>query len=237
VRRAAGTPCAPAQTPATSAGMPGAARRFPAGPGRILATLALTGILGLAAACESVSSLPSPVASPPSSPTPNRETSGPSIVGPATPTPGIGSLVLDESLLDILPPDVDGTPVSPAPESFADIRDDADLNATVEAIAFFVVAGPSDLASGSVSKLRPGAWSDGFWRDWRDTYDEGACAQAGGVVGNAEAILGGRKAYITSCAGGLYVYHVHLGGPDLVVSLFSVGEGRLGERLVEEIRG
>jgi hypothetical protein len=83
-----------------------------------------------------------------------------------------------------------------------------------------------------VAHLRPGVYSDAFFRDWRDSYDEGACGQAGGVAGNAEAELGGRTVHITSCAGGLLVYHAYLPERDVAVSVISVGEARFGEQLM-----
>jgi hypothetical protein len=82
----------------------------------------------------------------------------------------------------------------------------------------------------------PGTWSEAWFRDWRDSYDEGACGQAGGVAGNAEAALGGRTVYIGTCAGGLRTYHAWLEGRGLLVSAFSVGKGRYGERLMAGLR-
>ena len=87
-----------------------------------------------------------------------------------------------------------------------------------------------------VAELEPGVWSDTFFADWRETYSDGACAQSGGVVGNAEAELDGRTVYITTCDGGLRVYHAYLEERDVVVSLFSLGEGRFGERLMADLR-
>lgn len=117
-----------------------------------------------------------------------------------------------------------------------DALSDPDFAANVQAAVFATVVAADDLASGVVARLRPGVYSDGFFRDWRDTYDKGACGQAGGVVGNAEAQLGGRTVFITSCAGGLLVYHAYVAERDVVVSLFSVGARRFGEQLMEGLR-
>ena len=75
-----------------------------------------------------------------------------------------------------------------------------------------------------------------MFRDWRDTYNEGACGQAGGVAGNAQADLGGRTVYIATCAGGLRVYHAYLPERGVIVSLLSVGERRFGEQLMGGLR-
>ena len=106
----------------------------------------------------------------------------------------------------------------------------------VDRAAFAVVTTPTDLASGVVAKLRDGVFGDGFFADWRETYNEGACAQAGGVATNAETTLDGRTVYVTTCAGGLLVYHAYLEEQDVIVSLFSLGEGHYGERLVRGLR-
>ena len=56
---------------------------------------------------------------------------------------------------------------------------------------------PSSLARRTTSRPAssrssvPGAYSETFFRDWRETYDAGACAQAGGVAGTRRDELGG----------------------------------------------
>ena len=56
----------------------------------------------------------------------------------------------------------------------------------------------------------PAAFGDEAFRQWRDSFDQGACAAGGGVIGNAEATLGGRQTFIASCVGGMHTYHVYL---------------------------
>lgn len=178
----------------------------------------------------------------PSAPAPSLAPGASATAAPATPAgpPATavpeGALVLDDALLAVLPADVAGVPVAAEPLAWEDVRDDADLAAAADRIAFFVAAGPDDLASGSVVRLRPGVFDAAFWRSWRDTYDEGACAQADGVAGRAETELAGRPVYITTCNGGLRTYHAHLEAAGVLVSLFSAGEGRFGERLVLGLR-
>ena len=177
----------------------------------------------------------SPVATPSPTPgsTPDRTDAPGSSATPESPGSGVTE---DASLLAVIPADVDGVAVQQETLAFADAASDPSFVANVEAAAFFVAVDASDLASGVVARLRPGVFSDGFFRDWRDSYNEGACAQAGGVAGNAEAELGGRTAYITSCAGGLLAYHAYVDERGVIVSLISVGERRLGEQLVDGIR-
>ncbi|MEO5965691.1 MAG: hypothetical protein ABIR11_09525 [Candidatus Limnocylindrales bacterium] len=142
----------------------------------------------------------------------------------------------DDLLLAILPPDIDGVPVTVEEASFAEAVKDPAFAANVASAAFAIVVSGEDLTSGVVAKLEPGVYGDGFFRDWRDSYDEGACAQAGGVAGNAQAELDGRTVYIASCGGGLRVYHAYVKERGIIVSLFSVGERRFGEQLMSDLR-
>ena len=163
--------------------------------------------------------------------------------GPApTPVPTPASVashpapIQDPSLLSILPADIGGVPVTSEPSSFSDALADPAFVANVEAAAFAVVVDGSDLASGVVARLRPGVYSDTFFRDWRDTYDEGACAAAEGVAGNAQATLGGRTVYISSCTGDVRIYHVYLDARGVLISLFSTGSRRFGEQVMSHLR-
>jgi len=168
---------------------------------------------------------------------PPPETSAPSspAVTAAPPSSGDG-VVRDDSLLAILPSDIDGAPVTVEDESFAEAAADPAFATNVDRAAFAVVTTPTDLASGVVAELRDGVFGDGFFADWRETYNEGACAQAGGVATNAETTLDGRTVYVTTCAGGMLVYHTYLEEQGVIVSLFSLGEGRYGERLIRGLR-
>jgi hypothetical protein len=105
-----------------------------------------------------------------------------------------------------------------------------------DAIVLAIAAGSSvadDLAIVSVVRLRSGVFDEGFFRSWRDSYDEAACDAAGGVSGHAEAEIGGRTTFIGTCAGGAHTYHVRLETDDVIlVSVTAVGERRLGEQVV-----
>jgi hypothetical protein len=138
--------------------------------------------------------------------------------------------------LSILPPEVEGAPVTVEDASFDEAARDPAFAEHVARAAFAVVTTPTDLASGVVAQLRPGTLDDTFLADWRETYNEGACAQAGGVSTNAEADLDGRTVHIATCGGGLTVYHAAIPERDVIVSLFSIGEGRFGEQLIGDLR-
>lgn len=202
--------------------------------GLVAAATLATGLAACAA--QPATPAPSAVATPEARPSPGAVAS-PSAPG-TEPGPDASGLraVLDESLLAVLPPDLDGVAVRSEPDAFAEAAADPDFGRNVASAAFAVVVGGDDLASGVVAKLRPGVFGDALFRDWRDTYNEGACAQAGGVTGNAEADIGGRTVYIGTCAGGVRVYHAWLPARGVIVSLFSFGEGRFGERLMDGLR-
>jgi hypothetical protein len=144
---------------------------------------------------------------------------------------------MDESLLAILPATIAGAPVTSEIESFAQAVRDTSFIANVDRAAFFVVVEGSDLASGSVAHLRPGVYSENLWKDWRTTYDEGSCTQAGGVLARASSSIGGREIFVTTCAGGLRVYQVWLPGPGVAVSLVSFGDRKFGEQLMAGLKG
>ncbi len=169
---------------------------------------------------------PTPAGSPTPQPTPLP-----------TPQPSGAAVLLDETLLKILPPTVAGAPITSEADSFAQAITDPAFVANVDRAAFAVVVDGNDLASGVIAHLRPGVYSDALWSDWRTTYDEGSCAQAGGVLARASSTSAGREVFVTTCAGGLRVYQAWLSGPGVIVSLFSVGDRKFGEQLMAGLQG
>jgi len=193
-------------------------------------------VLLLVEACGTGGPTPSPAASAASSaPTP-AQTVQPSPAPTPTPLASGAAVTLDEALLAILPATVDGVPVTSEADSFAQAITDTAFVANVDRAAFAVAVDGTDLASGVIAHLRPGVYSDALWSDWRTTYEEGSCAQAGGVLARASSTIGGREIFVTTCAGGLRVYQVWLAGPGVIVSLFSVGDRLFGEQLVAGLR-
>lgn len=193
-------------------------------PGR-LAALAGAVVLGLGLGACGGTPTPSP-----------RPTASPGLsVGPSA-TAGV--VVVDPGLLEILPADVGGIPVQAEPDLAEQLAADPSVAADVEALALAMAVDRGgegeDFAIINVVRPRSGRLDEAFFRSWRDTYDEGACGPAGGVAGNAEAEIGGRRVYIGTCGGGARTYHVvHESG--VIVSITAAGERRLGEAVVEAL--
>jgi hypothetical protein len=202
-------------------------------PGRRAAAAALI-VAVVAAACGSTAPTVSPPPSAAAAPTPASSASAAAPSETARPSTLVA---IDPTLLDLLPDTVDGIALVDSPEAAAESASDASLGRTAQSLAVAVAVDPatSNLVVASVVKLRPGVFSDEFFRDWRDSFDESVCGQAGGVTGNAQATIDGRTVYIGTCSGGVHTYHVHLEGPDAILSVKSVGDGRLGEKLVESL--
>ncbi|HEX4897840.1 MAG TPA: hypothetical protein VFV53_05715 [Candidatus Limnocylindrales bacterium] len=139
-------------------------------------------------------------------------------------------------LLDYLPAEVDGVAVEVSPETEDALRSDPLLNeVSVGYAAAFAVAADEWVVA-LVVRLRPGLLDDARYRDWRDTFDAGVCELAGGVSRIAETEIEGRTVYVATCAGGVRTYHVMLESEAVLISAQSVGERRLGEQLVENLR-
>lgn len=191
----------------------------------------LTLVLALAACSPSVTAGPTIAGTPLPSPTPNLPTTSPSTTPSST-------VAIDPSLLAVLPTTVDGIELIESPEAENAALAGPELAAVGSAMAAGLAV---DAASGQfvyavVVRLTPGAMNDTVFRDWRDSYDQGACSQAGGITGNAEAQIGGRTVFIGSCSGGVRTYHVWLADQGLLISASAVGDRRLGELLMENLR-
>jgi hypothetical protein len=147
-------------------------------------------------------------------------------------------LGLDSSLLTLLPAMVDTIKVIEDPDAATEALGNGALPAIATALdaAVAVDAGNGNLVYALVVRIRPAAFGDEAFRQWRDSYDQGACAAGGGVIGNAEATLGGRQTFITSCVGGMHTYHVFLKAQGVVISASSIGDGRFGEKLLTNLR-
>ena len=201
-------------------------------PAILMLAIVLAGA-GCAAARTTVGS-PSvaPTSAPPGPPA-SAPTPGPSGGGASSSAPP--GLVVDARLLGVLPAAIDGVALEPDPATAADIASDPTLAGFAEAIAVALAIRPGtsagdDLAIVSVIRLRPGVFSDAWFRNWRATYDAGACEVAGGLAGQpSEVEIGGRTAYLGTCAGDAHTYHVHLADPTLIVSVTAAGPRGFGE--------
>jgi hypothetical protein len=182
--------------------------------------------------CGPAPATPSLVAPPTGSIAPAATAEGPS------PSASHGADVqVDPALLAFVPDAVDGVQLTFDPETSATIAADPSVapDAASLAVALAIVPGSSaadDLAVVSVVRLRDPARDENWFRDWRDTYDQAACSPAGGLVGNAEAEIGGGTVYIGSCAQGVRTYHTRLAAAGIVVSITALGSRRLGEKVM-----
>ena len=158
------------------------------------------------------------------------------------PSPSViieGFIAVDDTLLELLPDDVGGVSLTGDPATAAEIAVDPSLTGFVAAVAVAAAFAPAptegvgDYVVVTLARLEPGVFDAAFFRDWRDTFDGAVCAQAGGVAGHAEADIAAHRTYITTCAGGVRTYHVHLASSGVIVSMQAMGDGRFGERVVE----
>jgi len=185
---------------------------------------------------------PSP-ATPSLGPSPTGSLAPPATAeGPSPSAVASGAAVqVDAALLAFVPAAVDGVPLTFDPGTSATIAADPSVapDAASLAVALAIVPGASaadDLAVVSVVRLRDPAKDETWFRDWRDTYDQAACSPAGGLVGNAEAEIGGGTVYIGSCAGGVRTYHTRLAAAGIVVSITALGGRRLGEKVMAGLK-
>jgi hypothetical protein len=188
------------------------------------------GASGGSTAAPSVPALPSVSAAAPAA-----SAAGAS-AGSAGPT-----VAVNPDLLSFVPESVDGLKLAYDPETTARVTDDPALarDAVGLAIAIAVDPGTSaapELTVVSVVRLRDPSVGDAWFRDYRDSYDQAACASAGGVSGHAETTIDTRQVFIGSCAGGAFIYHVRLASDGIVVSALSVGSRRLGQKVMEGLR-
>ena len=183
-------------------------------------------------ACSSPTS-PSPL---PATPTPIA-TATPS-VGPSSDPAPTPSVALDPTLLAVLPASVAGFEVTESPDAETAALADPQLAAVGSRMAAGIAVDPvsGEFVYAVVVRLKAGTMNDAVFRDWRDSYDEGACSQAGGVSGNAQTEISGNTVYIGTCAGGVRTYHVWLEASGLLVSASSVGDHRFGEMLMNDLR-
>lgn len=161
------------------------------------------------------------------------------IGSPPSPTPDLAApAVLDPTLLQYLPETVGGVAVTEELNEAALALADPELSriATALDVGLAVDQASGNLVTAHVVRLREGAFDDETFRQWRDSYDEGACSAADGIVGRAEATIDERTVFVTSCVGPLRTYHVWLEDELLLISASSVGDGRFGEQLMNELR-
>jgi hypothetical protein len=144
-----------------------------------------------------------------------------------------GGIAVDPALLEHLPTDVAGVARTADAATAAEIAGQPLLDTFVSDIGVAVYPSNTDYAVATLARLRPDVFDEGWFRDWRDTYDEGVCAQAGGVeAGRSEVELGGRQVHRSSCRGGVIIYHTWLPESGVVVSVQGAGPLDMGRSVV-----
>jgi hypothetical protein len=175
----------------------------------------------------SVAPTPDPTASPTSS-----GSAGASPAPAGSPSDGDG-IVVDPTLLEHLPPDIAGIPRTPDPETAAEIARQPLLDAYVSGLSVAIYPADPDYAVATVARLHPEVFDETWFRGWRDTFDEGVCAPAGGVApGHSEVDLGGRHVFRSGCNGGVRIYHTWLPDSNAIVSIQGVGPLDVGRSVV-----
>lgn len=199
---------------------------------------ALVAVLGVVAACgqfQAPTGTIGETARPPTSP----DSAAPAT--PVLPTPSVAvqsAVTVDDRLLLLLPPEVAGVPLNADPDTAAQIAADPALAGSITSVAVAAAFGPmatdttSDYVVVTLNRLEPGIFDEAFFRDWRTSFDEAVCEQAGGVARHAEAAIEGHQTLIGTCAGGARTYHVYLPASGVILSMQALGEGRFGERVV-----
>jgi len=209
--------------------------------GRVCAAIRLLAVLAALAACSG----PAPTNGAPR-PSPSQAIGSmaslpASTATSATTTPSTGLAVeADPGLFVVIGGSSDGLNFVFDPDTTARVAADPDLarNAVGVAIGLYTVTGQQpvqDFAIVSVVHLRDPSVGDDWFRSYRDSYDEAACAQAGGVDRHSEATIGTNRVFIGGCGGGAFTYHVRLETRGIVVSITAAGPVRLGERLAGDV--
>ena len=182
---------------------------------------------------EATHALPSNPASPS-----RIERSGPPLAASFAPT----GVQPDPSLLDLVPATEANATLTYDPQVTAEVATDPELVKNISYLAIGLArpvgADVSDPDFAIVNVARPrdeNAVNDDWFRDWRDSYDEPACAQAGGVARHSQTEVGGVTVFTTGCANGAFTYHALIADRGIVLSITSVGPADLGRTIVEHL--
>lgn len=163
-------------------------------------------------------------------------TPSPLVSAPVSATAPVGATAVDPSLLDRLPAQVQSIRLMPDAETAAQIAATIHAEAGLEAIAVAIYPSLDDYAVVTVARLRPAVFDDEWFRDWRETFDEGVCQQAGGVdPGHSEIELAGREVFRSTCVGGVVMHHVWLPETQSIVSIQGAGALDLGREVIERL--
>jgi hypothetical protein len=186
----------------------------------------------------SISPAPSPTPAATASPT-APPTAIASVTPSATSSAGASPAVpIDPSLLAILPLTVDGQTISEVPDVEANLVTDPNLvaNSSGLAVALGIDVNTGQFAYIAVIRLKPLVFGNAFFSSWRQSYDEGACSQSDGLKSTGSTTIAGRQVFTGICSGGAQTYHIHLVGPDRLVSITSVGASHYGSLVLAALK-
>ena len=191
-------------------------------------------VLGLLAMALAGCGGPVPSAPPSAGATPRPVAS--SFAPPTVPTAPTGATVVEPSLLDRLPAEVESIVLTADAETASEIASTIDAEAGVEAVAVAIYPSLEDYAVVTVARLRPAVFDEEWFRDWRETFDAGVCQQAGGVdPGHSETEVAGRQVFRSTCVGGVVMHHLWLPETRSIVSIQGAGALDLGRRILESL--
>jgi hypothetical protein len=147
---------------------------------------------------------------------------------------GLASPIPVESgLLDRLPQTIDGLERQTDPSVDASIASDPNLARLARsfATALYIDATTGQFAYVSLVRLNE-RLAAASAASYRESFDEAACSQAGGLARTAEATIGEHRTFIGTCGGGVRTYHVELADGGIILSVSETGERRLAEKLI-----
>lgn len=207
---------------------------------RALAAAVAVGFVIAVAGCDLGTGSAGPTGARSSAPN-SSDGAGPGLTIGPPPSPtadGATVAVIDPALLEFLPEAVGGVEVVEAPDEAALALADPAIGETATAldVGLAVDQASGNLVTAHVVRLREGAFGDAAFRQWRDSFDEGACAAAGGVEGRLETTISDRTVFVTSCVAELRTYHAWIEAEGLLISASSVGKGRFGELLMSGLQ-
>lgn len=179
---------------------------------------------------------PAPSTRAPTAATPSPLASSSSSSSSVAPTGPTGAAVVEPSLLDRLPAQVQGVVLTADAETASEIASTIDAEAGVDAIAAAIYPSLDDYAVVTVARLRPAVFDEEWFRDWRETFDAGVCQQAGGVdPGHSEIEVAGHQVFRSTCVGGVVMHHLWLPETQSIVSIQGAGALDLGRRIIESL--
>jgi len=202
----------------------------------------------IVAGCGALTPTPPPTSAGQPSPTSSVPTDSSSSASSSPPGGSLAASVpptgvaADPTLLDLVPAAAAGATLTYDPVTTASVAADPTLARDVSYLATGLArpanATPDDPNIAIVNAVRvrdPGSANDTWFRDWRDTYDKAACAQAGGLARNAQFDVDALVVFVGACANGAFTYHVRIGGGAIVLSITSIGPADLGRQIVERL--